>query len=76
LRVVVSPAQAETLLNAVGRLGQRGEHLKAFFATLYYAALRPSEAVMLREADLDLPKAGWGWIGLGLGVAVRAGLDG
>jgi integrase len=48
------------LLNAVGRLGQRGEHLKAFFATLYYAALRPSEAVMLREADLDLPKAGWG----------------
>jgi integrase len=60
LRVVVSPAQAETLLTAVGRLGKQGEHLKAFFATLYYAALRPSEAVMLREADLDLPKAGWG----------------
>jgi hypothetical protein len=39
---LVSPAQAETLLNAVGRLGQRGEHLKAFFACLYYAALRPS----------------------------------
>ncbi len=62
MRVVVSPAQAETLLNEVGRLGQRREHLKAFFATLYYAALRSSEAVMLREADLDLPKAGWGWI--------------
>ena len=58
MRVVVSPAQAETLLTAVGRLGQRGEHLKAFFACLYYAALRPSEAVMHREADLHLPKAG------------------
>ena len=28
--------------------------------TLYYAALRPSEAVMLRESDLHLPKKGWG----------------
>jgi hypothetical protein len=27
-RVVVSPAQAEMLLNAVGQLGERGEHLK------------------------------------------------
>jgi integrase len=57
-------------------VGQRGEHLKAFFATLYYAALRPSEAVMLREADLHLPKTGWGRIGLGLGVPGREGLDG
>jgi hypothetical protein len=32
-RVVVSPAQAGTLLDAVGRLRQRGEHLKTFFAT-------------------------------------------
>jgi integrase len=71
-RVVVSPAQAETLLTAVGRLGQRGEHLKAFFATLYYAALRPSEAVMLREADLHLPKTGWGRIVLSASAS-RAG---
>ena len=61
-RVVVSPAQAEMLLTAVGRLGQRGEHLETFFACLYYAALRPSEAVMLREADLHLPRTGWGRI--------------
>jgi integrase len=61
-RVVVSPAQAGMLLDAAGRLGKRGEHLKAFFGCLYYAALRPSEAVMLREADLHLPKAGWGRI--------------
>ena len=71
-RVVVSPAQAEALLNAVGRLGKRGEHLKAFFACLYYAALRPSEAVMLREADLHLPKAGWGRIVLSASAS-RAG---
>jgi integrase len=73
-RVVVSPAQAGTLLNAVGRLGQRGAHLKAFFAVLYYAALRPSEAVMLREADLHLPRSGWGRIVLAASAS-RAGLD-
>jgi len=61
-RVVLSPAQAETLLDAAGQLGKRGEHLKTFFACLYYAALRPSEAVMLREADLHLPETGWGQI--------------
>jgi integrase len=71
-RVVVSPAQAEALLNAVGRQGKRGAHLKAFFACLYYAALRPSEAVMLREADLHLPKAGWGRIVLSASAS-RAG---
>ncbi|HEX6525080.1 MAG TPA: hypothetical protein VF070_34510 [Streptosporangiaceae bacterium] len=74
-RVVVSPAQAEMLLTAVGRLGQRGEHLETFFATLYYAALRPSEAVMLREADLHLPRSGGTDRPCGLGVAGRAGLD-
>jgi integrase len=71
-RVVVSPAQAETLLKAAGQLGLRGEHLKAFFACLYYAALRPSEGVMLREADLHLPKAGWGRIVLSASAS-RAG---
>ena len=71
-RVVVSPAQAGTLLDAAGRLGQRGEHLKTFFACLYYAALRPSEAVMLREADLHLPKTGWGRIDLSASAS-RAG---
>jgi hypothetical protein len=34
------------------RLTDSGTHLKAFFATLYCTALRTSEAVMLREADL------------------------
>jgi hypothetical protein len=40
-RVVVSPAQARSLLAAVRALSGRGQHLEAFFACLYYAALRP-----------------------------------
>ena len=58
-RVVVSPAQARTLLAAVRGLSDRGAHLEAFYACLYYAALRPSEAVVLRETDLHLPAKGW-----------------
>jgi integrase len=71
-RVVVSPALARSLLAAVRALSERGQHLEAFFACLYYAALRPSEAVMLREADLHLPKTGWGRIVLA-SSASRAG---
>ena len=71
-RVVVSPAQARTLLAAVRGLSGRGEHLEAFYACLYYAALRPSEAVMLRESDLHLPKSGWGRIVLAASAS-RAG---
>jgi integrase len=71
-RVVVSPAQARSLLAAVRALSERGQHLEAFFGCLYYAALRPSEAVMLREADLHLPKQGWGRIVLAASAS-RAG---
>jgi integrase len=58
-RVVVSSAQARKLPAAVRGPSGRGAHLEAFYACLYYAALRPSEAVMLREADLYLPAEGW-----------------
>ena len=71
-RVVVSPAQARTLLAAVRGLSGRGQHLEAFYACLYYAALRPSEAVMLRESDLHLPRKGWGRIVLAASAS-RAG---
>jgi len=70
--VVVSPAQARKLLAAVCGLSDRGAHLEAFYGCLYYAALRPSEAVMLREADLYLPKKGWGRIVLAASAS-RAG---
>ena len=69
---MVSPAQARTLLAAVRGLGDRSAHLEAFYACLYYAALRPSEAVMLRETDLHLPAKGWGRIDLAASAS-RAG---
>jgi integrase len=63
-RSVASPAQAGKLLKAVRGQGPRGEHMEAFFGCLYYAALRPAEAVALREADCVLPARGWGRIDL------------
>jgi integrase len=61
-RVVVNWRQAEALLTAVSYHGRVGPRLVAFFACLYYAGLRPSEAVELREdLNLDLPADdGWG----------------
>jgi integrase len=71
-RVVVSPAQARKLLAAVRGLSDRGAHLEAFYGCPYYAALRPSEAVMLRQGDLHLPGKGWGRIILAASAS-RAG---
>jgi len=61
-RVVVNRRQAEALLTAVSYQGRIGPRLVAFFACLYYAGLRPGEAVELRkDANLDLPEDdGWG----------------
>lgn len=52
---VSSPAQVRTILAQVAR--DRPE-LAAFFGCLYYAALRPEEAVTLRCTDLILPARG------------------
>jgi len=59
--VVASPDQVGALLDAVART--RPE-LAAFFGCLYYAALRPEEAVALRYADCHLPGSGWGMLRL------------
>lgn len=67
-RVVVNPAQARQLLAAVAYViaprrpdhSDRGVRLQAFFCCLYYAGLRPSEALGLRRADCVLPAEGWG----------------
>jgi hypothetical protein len=58
-RSVASPAQIRRLLKAIRGQGPRGEHMEAFFGCLYYVALRPAEAVALREADCVLPERGW-----------------
>ena len=56
---VASPAQVRAILAQVWRV--RPE-LTAFFGCLYYAALRPEEAVALRRADVTLPARGRGTI--------------
>ncbi|MFE2940750.1 tyrosine-type recombinase/integrase [Streptomyces sp. NPDC059255] len=75
-RVVVSPDQARELLTAVTYVGtwehQRGRLLMPFFAALYFAALRPEEAVELRLQDCTLPQKGPGLLTLSE-VSTRAG---
>ncbi|MEU4330397.1 tyrosine-type recombinase/integrase [Nonomuraea dietziae] len=62
-RTVVNPTQAKKLLAAVPKVGwTRGPRLKALFACIYYAALRPEEAADLRLKDCTLPDKGWGMI--------------
>ncbi|WP_320068082.1 hypothetical protein [Micromonospora sp. RTGN7] len=60
-RVVVNIRQARELLTGVsyvgrrGKNGRRGERLVAFYACLCFAALRPNEALGLRERNCHLP---------------------
>ena len=56
---VASPAQVRAILSQVSCI--RPE-LAAFFGCLYYAALRPEEAVAVRREDLILPAQGRGTI--------------
>jgi integrase len=60
-RVVASPEKIRELLAAVSYIGRRrGDRLVAFFACLYFAMLRPSEALGLCTDDCFLPRSGWG----------------
>ncbi|MFC4030903.1 tyrosine-type recombinase/integrase [Streptomyces polygonati] len=63
-RVVANPAQAASLLTAVSYVGgyhrARGRRLVGLFAAMYYAGLRPAEAIGLSEDDCTLPGRGWG----------------
>ncbi|MFI6910456.1 tyrosine-type recombinase/integrase [Nonomuraea sp. NPDC050394] len=60
-RSVVNPGQARSLLAAVERQKPSGRLLMPFFATLYFAGLRPEEAVSLGEKDMTLPDAADTW---------------
>lgn len=57
-RVVVNPAQARALIAAVRDQRPSGPRLAAFFGVLYYAGLRPEEAIGLRRRDVTLPMPG------------------
>jgi integrase len=60
--VVINSGQARRFLAAVEKQGPRGERLKAFYGCMYYAALRPEEAIALRRDEnlISLPEHGWG----------------
>ncbi len=59
-RVVANPVQVRTLLNAVRDQRRSGTRLVAYFGCLYFAGLRPEEAVSLAKRNLSLPSEGWG----------------
>lgn len=67
-RVLVNQSQSAELLTAVSYVGSvhrnRGRRLVGFFACQMYAAMRPAEAVGLRETDCHLPEKGWGTLTL------------
>jgi len=54
-QTVGSPAQVQAILAQVADIRRE---LVAFFGCLYYAALRPEEAVALRRSDIILPPHG------------------
>ncbi|MFI6887994.1 tyrosine-type recombinase/integrase [Streptosporangium canum] len=60
-RSVVNPDQARALLDAIEKRKPSGPLLMPFFAALYFAGLRPEEAVNLREKDMTLPDAPNTW---------------
>jgi integrase len=59
-RVVINSDQARQFLAAVASQGPRAQRLAAFFGCLYYAALRPEEAIDLRRDEnlISLPMTG------------------
>ncbi|MGW7065993.1 tyrosine-type recombinase/integrase [Streptomyces sp. NPDC054855] len=56
-RSLLNPEQAAALLGWIRRRPRGGPRLHAFFATLYYCAPRPEEAVAMRVSDVRLPAA-------------------
>ena len=57
-RSVVNPRQARALLEAVRAQQPSGPRLVTFFAVMYYAGLRPEEAINLAADNLILPPPG------------------
>jgi hypothetical protein len=58
-RSVVNPRQARALLDAVRAQQPSGPRLVAFFAVMYYAGLRPEEAINLSADNVILPPRAW-----------------
>lgn len=54
-RCLLNPQQAAGLLGCIRSRPRGGPRLHSFFASLYYTALRPEEAVALNVRDAHLP---------------------
>ncbi len=52
-RSVVNPCQARALLKGVSAQQPSGRRLAALFAVMYYAGLRPEEAINLHAEDIS-----------------------
>lgn len=61
---VVDPETFEKILSAVALVGEEGGRYVALFALMYYAGLRPAEAVVVQRDSLGLPDSGWGHVTL------------
>ena len=70
-RSVVNPTQARALLRAVS---DSNDTMTLFFALMYFAALRPAEAVALRVEDCELPEEGWGMLYLSRSIPMTSGV--
>jgi integrase len=68
-RVVANPAQVRSIL---AELRKHRPEFVAFFGCLYFAAMRPAEAVSLTRDQCHLPVNGWGRLDL-TETATRAG---
>lgn len=65
-RAVPNPIQARSILEVirnppeyVKHPSRSGKYLYAYFATMYFAALRPEEAVALNKRNVSLPEPLW-----------------
>lgn len=61
-RCLLDRPRASRMLAHIQSRPRGGRRLHAFFSVLYFAGLRPEEAVMMRLEDLTLPAQGWGEI--------------
>jgi integrase len=57
---VPSPDDVDDIVELVASLQSGGARYAALFAAVGMAGMRPSEAIGLRVADLELPPVGWG----------------
>nr|WSY54854.1 site-specific integrase [Streptomyces sp. NBC_00886] len=59
-RCLLSPGMTAGLLTWIGHRPRMGRCYRAYFASLYYAGLRPEEAAALLVRDTALTECGWG----------------